>query len=57
MNNVMTNKQKRTQLFLDADTLRKQAKALYKKGMDISAMALELEADAAEIEAIKIKVD
>ncbi len=57
MNNVMSNKQKRTQLFRDVETMRKQAKALYKKGMDISAMALELHADAYEIEAIKMKVD
>ena len=57
MSNVMSNKQKRTQLFLDAQTLRKQAKAFYKKGMDITAMALELHADAYEIEAIKMKVD
>jgi len=57
MSNVMSNKQKRNQLFRDAETLRKQAKALYKKGMDISAMALELHADAYEIQAIKMKVD
>jgi len=53
----MDKKQKRTQLFLDAQTLRKQAKAFYKKGMDITAMALELHADAYEIQAIKMKID
>ncbi len=54
---IKPSEQKRLQIFLDAQTMRKQAKALYKKGMDISAMALELHADAYEIEAIKMKID